>query len=186
MCAKFLAQCLALVNTQNNGEHLHFPSLLPNHLWLNLSVSWHNDVCNIPNSKTELVHSHMVYLWALSSCLWCSLRTFLFLLSRFFNSFLILVHQVYIRLLGLLTCLEALHHPGSLRPTSSDFKFTFLCDLGVIEASDRGISISHYCPGTIKTEFLPLLLTPNLHTPQNSPSVWGTGHRVLQYPSLSP
>lgn len=159
--------------------------LLPNHLWLNLSVSWHNDVCNIPSSKTELVHSHMVHLWALSSCLWCSLRTFLFLLSRFFYS-LILVHQVYIRLLGLLTCLEALHHPASLRPTSSDFKFTFLCDLGVIEASDRGISISHYCPGTIKTEFLPLLLTPNLHTPQNSPSVLGTGHRVLQYPSLSP
>ena len=78
------------------------------------------------------------------------------------------------------------HHPASLRPTLFDFKFRLSRDFGVVEASDRGIFINHPCPGMVKTEFLPLLLTPNLHSPQSLPSVSGTAHKVLQCPPPPP
>ena len=83
------------------------------------------------------------------------------------------------------------HHPVSLRPTLFDLKFRLSCDFGVVEASDRGIFINcpgmvHPCPGMVKTEFLNLLLTPNLHSPQSLSSVLGTAHKVLQCPSLPP
>ena len=71
------------------------------------------DVCNISSSKAELtqfIHSPSVSIKLLS--LVFTQNIFVFAVQIF--TFLILIHQIYIKPLGLLICLESFHHQAGL------------------------------------------------------------------------